>query len=467
LSIAAAGVAASDEAAGLVILAGTMIDGTGAPPLHDVAIVVRDGVIRSVGPREGSSLPVGVPVLDRRDCWVMPGLADMHVHFGTGGLRPTDPVALDQVVRQFPFYGVTTVLNLGATHGTADSLAALRSRIADGSLPGPSILGTGGLITIPGSHPVGTIMFPPADADAATYDWTARGVFVVDSPAGMRETIDRLAARGADAVKIVVESGPPPFGDHHPQMSPQLAAAAVAAGHAHGLRVFAHASSLDELRVALDAGVDGVVHLVRHPSAPDAELFARMRTAGLWYVPTMGIHVWPDIWGDPADQLTDLFLRSGVDPGVLDSLLDSPLLPRAAPTAEDWATRRAAVAALGAAYRAGVRIVGGSDVANPAIFPGYSMHHELALMVEAGMTPMEAIVASTSRAAEMVARDDFGAIRPGRRADLLVLTADPLANIESMRSIRDVVLRGRVLDRQMERGEKPKARAAPAAGGPS
>jgi imidazolonepropionase-like amidohydrolase len=435
----------------LVVFAGAVIDGTGAAPLRDAAIVVRDGVIRSVGPRRGLAVG-GARVLDRRDGWVLPGLADMHVHFGNGGLMRTDSARLDRVLRQFPFYGVTTVLNLGATHGTLDSLAALRSRITDGSLEGPTILGTGGLITVPGSHPVGTIMFPPADSDSEAYDWTLRGVFVVSSTAEMKATVDRLAARGADAVKIVIESGPPPFGDHHPQMSPALAAAAVEAGHAHGLRVFAHASSVDELEVALEARVDGVVHLVRHPSTPNAALLARMREAGLWYVPTMGIHVWPDVWGDPGDQLSDPFLRAGVDPGAIASLLDSPRLPRAAPAAEDWAARRAAVAALAAAHRAGVRIVGGSDVSNPAIFPGYSMHHELSLMVEAGMSPMEAIVASTSRAAEMIGREDFGAIRPGRRADLLILSADPLKDITNTRAIRDVVVRGRVLERSLSPG---------------
>jgi imidazolonepropionase-like amidohydrolase len=440
-------VAARPGEADLVVLAGALIDGTGGPVVPDVAIVVRDGMIRSVGPREGAELPEGVAVLDRRDGWVMPGLADMHVHFGSGGLIGTDAADLDGVLRQFVFYGVTTVLNLGATHGTASSLAALRARIASGELEGPTVLGTGGLITVPGSHPVETIMFPPEGADPQDVDWSGRGVFIVDSTAALRATVDRLAAEGADAVKIVIESGPPPFGDDHPQMSLELATAAVVAGHAHDLPVFAHASSVDELRVALDAGVDGVVHLVRHPEPPDAALLARMRQAGVRYVPTMGIHVWPDVWGDPADHLTDPFLRAGVDRRAIDSLLASPRL-RTPPSEDDWARRRAAVDALAAAHRAGVPIVGGSDVANPAIFPGYGMHHELALMVEAGMTPMEAIVAATSAAAAMVAGERFGVVGPGRRADLLILSADPLADIANTRAIRDVVLRGRVVERR-------------------
>jgi imidazolonepropionase-like amidohydrolase len=299
----------------------------------------------SIEPRDGAPRPEDATVVDARNGRVMPGLADMHVHFGTGGLGPTDAERLDRVLRQFVVYGVTTVLNLGATHGTSDAIHRLRAGIDAGTLIGPTIYASGGLITLPGSHPVGTIMFPPERHDLQAYDWTTRGVFIVDSPKDMRTTVDRRAVGGADAVKVVIESGPPPFGDTHPQMPPAMVTAAAEAAHARGLPLLAHASSIDELEVALDAGVDGIVHLVRHPATPDDALFARMRAAGVWYIPTMSIHVWPDVWGVPADQFTESFLREGVDPSAIASLLDSPMLPRAPAGEEDWAVRRAAVSA--------------------------------------------------------------------------------------------------------------------------
>jgi hypothetical protein len=129
---------ATGQPSDLVVLAGTLIDGTGAPPLRDAAIVVRNGVIESVESRDRTTLPPGARVIDARDRWVMPGLADMHVHFGTGGLGPTDAGSVGRILRQFVFYGVTTVLNLGATHGTPESLGALRARIAAGTLVGPT-----------------------------------------------------------------------------------------------------------------------------------------------------------------------------------------------------------------------------------------------------------------------------------------------------------------------------------------
>src|SRR5690606_12136805 len=101
-----------------------------------------------------------------------------------------------------------------------------------------------------------------------------------------------------------------------------------------------------------------------------------------------------------------------------------------------------------AAHDAGVSIVGGTDTANPFVFPGYSIHHELALMVEAGLTPMEALVAATRRAAELLGEEDaWGTIEPGMRADLLILAANPLEDIRNTRTLEAVVLRGAVVDR--------------------
>ena len=110
--------------------------------------------------------------------FVIPGLADMHVHFGTVGLLPFDSHTVDRVLRQFLYYGVTTIFNVGATGGGLDDVLDLRAGRAAGRLVGPRIYATGGLLTVPGSHPIATIMDRPKGADAATYDWSKRGVWV-------------------------------------------------------------------------------------------------------------------------------------------------------------------------------------------------------------------------------------------------------------------------------------------------
>jgi imidazolonepropionase-like amidohydrolase len=431
----------------LVITDVTLIDGTGAPAREGVTIFIGEGLITRIVDADEATLPDGATVIGGAGKYVIPGLADMHVHFGTGGLESGDSLTVDRVLRQFLFYGVTTVLNVGATNGSVDEIVELRRRIAEGDLQAPNIYATGGLLTVPGSHPIATIMHVPEDADAATYDWSQRGVWVVRTPDEVRDLVARLAAAGMDAIKVVIESGPSPFGDDHPRMQPGLINAAVEEARRHGLSVVAHATSPDELEDGVEAGVGAVIHLAgREPVDPG--LLATMQERGIYNVPTLSMFVWADAWGDPTDVLTDPFLRSGVEERVIASLLASPLAPTAPPTDEDWASRKAMLQALKEARDAGVTIVAGTDTNNPFVFPGYSMHHELELMVEAGLTPMEALEASTRRAAEMMGEEAvFGTIEPGKRADLLVLAANPLEDIRNTRTLELTILGGTVIDR--------------------
>lgn len=445
-SILASSQTAVSQAPPLVIVNTTLIDGTGAPAREGVDILIREGRIASIAPVDIAAVPEGATVIDGTGRYVIPGLADMHVHFGTGGLVPNDSLTVERVLRQFLFYGVTTVLNVGATNGSAGDILEMRRRRAAGELQAPHIYATGGLLTVPGSHPIATIMTPPEGADADSYDWSQRGVSVVRTPADVRAEVARLAASGMDGVKVVIESGPRPFGDDHPRMSLELVSAAVEAARQHGLPVFAHATSPDEMEDGVDAGVHALMHLAGEPVEP--RLLTAMRQQGIYSVPTLSVFVWADTWGDPADALTDPFLRSGVERRVIESLLASPLAPTAPPTAEDWASRRAILQALKAVRDAGVLIVAGTDTNNPFVFPGFSIHHELELMVEAGLSPMEALQAATSRAAEMMnAQATFGTIEQGKRADLLLLAENPLDDIRNTRTLELVILDGVVIDR--------------------
>lgn len=430
----------------LAITGGILIDGTGAPARPGVTILLEGGRITGILPKGHAALPAGIDIMDATGKFIIPGLADMHTHFGAGGLLRSDSITTGRALRQFLFYGVTTVLNLGATEGSLEDILALRKRERGGHLPAPTIYATGGLLTIPGSHPIATIMEAPEGADPAAYDWSQRGVWVVRSPDEVRTVVARLAAAGMDGIKVVIESGPDGFGDH-PQMPPELVEAAVQEAHRRGLPVFAHATSPDELEVAVRSGVHAVVHLVG-PAPVSEDLLATMREREIFYVPTLSLFVWADAWGDAADALTDPFLTQGVQARVRQSLLTSPMAPSSPPGEEDWTWRRAVLRGLKTAHDAGVPIVAGTDTNNPFVFPGYSIHHELALMVEAGLTPMEALEAATRRTAELIGHtDEFGTIEPGKRADLLVLGANPLEDILNTRTLEVVIQRGRVIDR--------------------
>ena len=114
-----------------------------------------------------------------------------------------------------------------------------------------------------------------------------------------------------DGVKIVIESGPKAFGDDHPQMPPELVAAAVDEATRRGLHVFAHATSLDELEVAVAHHVYAVMHLVADPGPPSGKLLAVMAKQGVYCVPTLSLFIWTGTWGEPSQALTDPFLRAG------------------------------------------------------------------------------------------------------------------------------------------------------------
>ena len=428
----------------LAVTGATLIDGSGAPPRAGVTVLVRDGVIAAVSDSDETVIPPEADVIDAAGKYIVPGLADMHVHFGTGGLLPTDARARERALRQFLFYGVTTVLNLGATEGGMEDILALRRRSAAGGLIAPNVYATGGLLTVPGSHPVATVMSVPEGQDPATYDWSERGVWIVRSPDEVRDIVNRLADAGMEGIKVVIESG---FGEDLPQMPLALVEAAVAAAAEREIPVFAHANSPHELEIAVAAGVHAVVHLVSDRSPVRPDLLVAMQEQGIYYVPTLSVYIWTDAWGDPEDTLTDPFLRSGVEPRVIESLLSSPMAPTTPPSEEDWAGRQQVLDALKAASDAGVLIAAGSDTNNPFVFPGHSTHHELALMVEAGLTPMEALVAATSRAAEMLGDDSWGTVAPGKRADLLILGADPLDDIRNTQTLETVVLNGEVVER--------------------
>jgi imidazolonepropionase-like amidohydrolase len=432
----------------LAITHAAVVDPANDTVLPDRTILVAGDRIVALGPSGSVSVPAGATVVDAAGRYVMPGLADMHVHFSSdGGLLPRDSATTGRALRQFVFYGVTTVLNLGASGGRSDEITEVRRRIAAGELAGPTIYATGSLITIPGSHPIGTVMHLPEGADSAAYDWSRRGVLVVRAAEEMREAVRRIAGAGMDGVKIVIESGPPPFGDHHPQMPPALAEAAVAEAARHGLPVFAHVSSVDELEVAVAAGVRAVVHLVGPGPLPPA-LLEEMRRRGVRYIPTLSLFLRAGTWGEPSAALTDPFLTAGVERRVLESLLASPLAPKAPPTDAARARRARTLRELPVARDAGVTIVAGTDVGSPFVFPGYGMHHELALLVEAGLTPAEALTAATRSAAELIGRGaEFGLVAPGMRADLVLLDANPLADIRNTRTIQAVVAGGRLYRR--------------------
>ena len=263
-----------------------------------------------------------------------------------------------------------------------------------------------------------------------------------DDPVG--PLLDRKLAKGVDAIKIVVEDGPGPWFPK-PRLSNAKIAQLVAASHQRGLRVFAHVSMPRHVEDAVANGVDGIMHSAEEPISD--EVLADMAKKGVFYIATLALydgfldHSLGRFEQEPfaIAGVSERALTSLEDQGWRNRPSDSPALAESTQLAIQGNLRRAS--------EAGVPLALGTDVNNPTVFPGYSAHEELALMVEAGLTPAEALNAATRGGATFLGREStLGRIAPGYVADLLILEKDPLMDVLNSRTLVSVVRRGVVVD---------------------
>lgn len=446
----------------LLITDGVVIrpDAEDPPAVEDIA--VSGGRIVAVG-ADLTARYDAASTYDASGRFIIPGLADMHSHFGNGILEG-DADDTQPVLARHLYFGNTTILNLGSSQAWPGRIDDLRARIAAGALAGPRLLAVGALITVPGSHPTTTIYSAEVQkqiADLIARSTTEgpidlaplRATTLVRTTKDIAAEVRRLGDWGADAIKVTVESGPPGFGDDHPQMSPELIAAAVKTAKSYGVPVLCHISSLDELEDCLTNGATGIVHALMPETGealPD-DLERRMATAGLVVIPTAAMFDgWRRYGGDLS--LLDQPVLSGVLSAREREWLSSPGMQEAfsfARTPEFDASINRMARHLKRFHDLGGVIVAGTDAGNPFRFAGLALHEELAFYVEAmGLSPREALATATTNAARVVGDEgEWGAIREGLAADLVILSEDPLYDIANTLAILEVVKGGRMVDR--------------------
>lgn len=395
----------------------TLIDGTGAAPIADAALVVRDGRLIAVGARASVSIPLDATIVDLRGRYVMPGLVNAHGHVGdTNGLDTGARFYTDEhVARQLQLYaryGVTTVVSLGG-----DGAAGFRARAAQDL---------------------------PTLTRARLF--VAGPVITAEDPAPARAAVAEVVRQGADVVKIRVDDN---LGTT-PKMTRETSRAVIAEAHRLGRRVAAHIFYLDDAKELLRAGVDFLAHSIRDRDV-DAELIDLMKARSICLSPTLMREVSTFVYETRPAFFDDPFFLRYADAAVLRALEspDRQAQIRASASAQaykrglDVASRNAK-----ALLAAGVRLASGTDTGPPARFQGYFEHLELERLVAAGLTPAQAIVAGTSDAAACSILDrDLGSLRPGRWADLLVLTRNPLEDITATRSLESVWIAGNRVER--------------------
>jgi imidazolonepropionase-like amidohydrolase len=385
-----------------------VFDGSGRT-LDDATLVVRDGRVAAVG--SGLAAPEDAERIDLAGRFVMPGLVSAHGHVGaTRGLRSGPELysrenVLEQL-RLYARYGVTTVVSLGddrdegfRVRDEQETPALDRARL---HLAGPVV-------------------------DATT-------------PEAARAQVVALAARKVDWVKIRVDDT---LGTT-PKMPPAVYRAVIDEAHARGLRVAAHLFYLEDAQGLLAAGADLIAHSIRD-RAIDSELVAALAKRGTCVCPTLMREVSAFAYADEPAFFSDPFFLKEADSAVLAELRSPERRERVRASPATARYREALDVAsrnLKALVAGGAPIAMGTDAGPPARFQGYFEHEELRLMVEAGLTPTQALVAATSGAARCLGLKTIGRLEPGAWADFLVLKADPLADIRNTKSLESVWIAG-------------------------
>ena len=367
-------------------------------------VLVENGVIRQVGSPKLAT-PKGATVVDGTGRTLLPGLIDSHVHL-------TDSAAAD--LRQALSLGVTTVLDMWSGGLRFDTIKALRSADAP-DMAAVRTAGTGA--TAPGGHPsqMGGPPFPTitdsAEADAF---------------------VSARIAEGSDYIKIVYDdlAG---LGNPRPMLDRRTLAGLVAAAHKHGKRAVVHVATETQAREAIEAGADGLAHLFAAPSVGKdfAGVVARHRA---FVIPTLTIFYALCGQSSGAQVIADSLLRPFVRPWLRSQM--------SIPWKQSVASCDGTAEAIRAMAARGVPILAGTDSPVPGATYGASLHSELELLVRAGLTPTQALVAATSAPAGAFGLSDRGRIAPGLRADLVLVEGDPTTDILHTRRIVTVWKRG-------------------------
>jgi imidazolonepropionase-like amidohydrolase len=410
----------------------TVLTGTGTP-IANAVIIVAGGHVEALGPAEEVRVPRGATVHDVAGRWIIPGLIDAHVH----AERWTLPGYLA--------YGITSVRDAG---GIQDSVIFLRDDVISGATEGPRMYVSGAMV------------------DAAPAVWP--GATVVRTGNDARRAVGNRVLIGATQLKIYTKIDGRLLG---PLMDEARALEMPVAAHLGrvdaltaaqlGVRSIEHMSGVAEAVLGPSSGLlDAHTDFFRGWNASERAwsrtdsaalqgIAERLVAAGVVIVPTLALH---EAWAHLAD---DEYVR-GVDvsrmpAGAVNAWNVPDLVRRAGITPADFAaferSRPNQDLFVRLFLRAGGLIAAGSDSPNQLLPPGASLHRELALLVAAGLTPEQALLAATRDAARLLAADSIGVLRTGAVADFVVLRADPRQDIANVGAIEEVIAAGYAVDR--------------------
>ncbi|MBI3667627.1 MAG: amidohydrolase family protein [Acidobacteria bacterium] len=421
------GVVPPAESAPIALIGGVLLDGKGEAPVPDSIVVIEGGKIRAAGPRSLTPVPKGAERIDVSGKYVIPGLIDLHVHLGSraGAQYVASAYTRERVeknLQAYLYFGVTAVRSLGIDR---DAIFPIRADARTAKILSPHLFTVGRGFTAPNGHPtqeVGAV---------------ARQV---ETPEEAVRQVQELASQQVDGIKMWVDT----LNNTLPSIRLDVCRAIIEEAARHSIPVAAHIYSQADTRALVGFGIHDFVHMIRDVETVDPALVATLRERRTVFAPTLIRQELAWFYSEHPERLADPDVARTMDADVIDAA-------RAAKPSPDPVARREFDLAMKntlALARAGVPMAVGSDGGSALDFPGLMTHRELELLVQAGLTPLEAISAATRHgAACLQGGDDLGTLASGKWADLVVLSADPLADIRNTRRIERVMLAGRWIDR--------------------
>jgi imidazolonepropionase-like amidohydrolase len=411
----------------VVVTGARLIDGTGRAPLEQATLVITNGRVEAVGAPGAVKVPAGATAVNLSGKTIVPGFINAHGHLGAGDKKLPVHDQIVQQLRLYARYGITTVQSLGD-----DGIESVKVHAQQEQGP----------------------------LDHARL-YTAGAAVVATSVDDAREKIDKVAAMKVDMVKTRMNrlmfadgsrTGSPVSFKNVPDMTPEVYRAVIDDAHKHGLRVAAHLFYLDQAKGLVNAGLDVVAHGVRDQDV-DASFIAELKRRNVGYIPTLTRDVAVYEFETTPAYLNDPFFLKGL--GVFRTDLEevkNPAFQEKVRQSEEAQLSKKSVEQGSRNVKllsdGGVTIAMGTDSgAVVGRWQGYNEHREIELMVKAGLSPMQALVAATGGAARVMKVDQqLGTLQAGRWGDFMVLTANPLTDIRNTRQIDSVWIAGRRLE---------------------
>ncbi|NLU95427.1 amidohydrolase family protein [Chitinophaga sp. Ak27] len=401
----------------------TLIDGNGGAPVAHADILIRDGIIAGIGAHLEAP---GARAVNCTGKTVMPGIISSHVHVGMIGGTAKNPYTRKNILAQlkkYMDYGVTSILVMGSDQPMLFQ-SGFRDSSVSGLLPGARLYSAGYGFAAPTGGPAMPFIYHPATAEQAAME--------VDSLAPIQPTV----------IKMWVDD----FGGSTPKMDSSVYKTIIALAHQHDIRVASHLYYLSDAQSLVNNGLDIMAHSVRDKEI-DASTLQQMKRRSIIYIPTLSLDEYAYIYARKPEWINDPFFKASLEPGVYemitsdqyqDNIKHSPSYQRNVHAFETAMKNVKKVA------DAGIPVALGTDSgAQPVRAQGFSEHLEMELMVQAGLTPLQAITAATRNAATALnISQHTGTIEKGKVADLLLLDADPSKDIRNTRKIAVVYKAG-------------------------